>query len=360
VEYLFSDYDLFAVCENTREKMVHTINTADAAMIARDAKEVAEEFVEQFRLDTPVLTEGAVSVDVEEVQVDVSGDRNRAFFGPGPFCAPGIRATYFVPFTGDVDLFKCRPSTTTSILAAVDSVQKNELVLAYERGDTNVAATKEGFDRDLSTIREYLGWVRRDAQVLNESLPAVAMQAVAARQTRLREVAQSSASLGVPIRRAGVPPSAVTTPHPMPTRRRELQPEHYDVALSFAGEQRAYVEQVATGLKDVGVSVFYDMFERSDLWGKNLVDHLADIYQKRSRYVVMFISKDYVEKAWTTHERQHAQARALLARDEYILPARFDDTDVPGMTNTVGHVDLRNTTAAELVTLIRAKVARSR
>ena len=131
------------------------------------------------------------------------------------------------------------------------------------------------------------------------------------------------------------------------------------MALSFAGEQRDYVEQVATGLKNAGVSVFYDTFQRADLWGKNLVDHLAGVYQKGSRYVVMFISKEYVAKAWTTHERQHAQARALLAKEEYILPARFDDTDVPGMTNTVGHVDLRQTTPAELVTLIRAKVGKS-
>lgn len=81
--------------------------------------------------------------------------------------------------------------------------------------------------------------------------------------------------------------------------------------------------------------------------------------RRGARYVVMFISKEYVEKAWTTHERQHAQACALLAKEEYILPARFDDTDVRGMTTTVGIVDLRKTTPAELVTLIRDKVVNS-
>ena len=73
----------------------------------------------------------------------------------------------------------------------------------------------------------------------------------------------------------------------------------------------------------------------------------------------MFISKHYVEKAWTTHERQHAQARALVAKEEYILPARFDDTEVPGMTATVGHIDLSRTTPAELVALILTKLGRS-
>jgi hypothetical protein len=72
----------------------------------------------------------------------------------------------------------------------------------------------------------------------------------------------------------------------------------------------------------------------------------------------MFVSKEYVEKAWTTHERKHAQDRALFAQEEYILPARFDDTPVPGMTSTVAFQDLRQTTPLQLVDLILTKLQR--
>jgi hypothetical protein len=102
----------------------------------------------------------------------------------------------------------------------------------------------------------------------------------------------------------------------------------------------------------------YDGFEKANLWGKNLIDHLAEIYAN-SRYIVMFISKEYVEKAWTTHERKHAQDRALFAQEEYILPARFDDTPVPGMTKTAAFQDLRHTAPRELVDLILAKLRRA-
>ncbi len=361
MEYLFSDCDLYAVLENQREHMVQAINDADASVVnGRPAEEVADEFVRQFQLNPPELTEGAISVEVEEAQVDVSGDPNRLFFDhQGPFYVPGIRATYYVPFSGDPYLLKCRPSTYSTMLPAVDNINGHELVFSYERGDTNVAATKEQFERDLSTLRQYVEWVRHDSRRFNESLPPIALQRVAARQTRLREMQQGTESLGVPIRRANRV-SAVASPAPPQQRRGEPTPETYDVALSFAGEDREYVEQVATGLRDAGVSVFYDLFERAELWGKNLVDHLAEIYQRRSHYVVMFISRRYVQKAWTTHERQHAQARALLAKEEYILPARFDDTEVPGMTATVGHVDLRRTTPPELVGLILTKLGRAR
>jgi hypothetical protein len=359
VEYLFSDHDLHAVLEGQREQVMQAINSADASDVSgRAAEEVADEFVRQFQVIPPELTEGAISVEVEEAQVDVSRDPNRHFFDGGPHYAPGIRAKYYVPFTGDPELLRCRPSTYSTMLPAVDKIDGQELVLCYERGDTNVTATKAQFERDLSHIKQYLGWwVWTDSRTFNACLPPMALQHVAARQTRVREMRQGADSLGVPIRRA------IQVSHATSSARRQRRDERvvetYDVALTFAGEDREYVEQVAEGLRDAGVSVFYDLFEQARLWGKNLVDHLADIYQRRSRYVVMFISSHYVQKAWPTHERQHAQARALLAKGEYILPARFDDTDVPGMTATVGHVDLRRTTPAELTSLILTKLGRA-
>jgi hypothetical protein len=46
----------------------------------------------------------------------------------------------------------------------------------------------------------------------------------------------------------------------------------------------------------------------------------------------MLISKAYVEKAWTVHERRSAQERVLAERDnEYLLPVRIDGSPVPGL-----------------------------
>lgn len=104
----------------------------------------------------------------------------------------------------------------------------------------------------------------------------------------------------------------------------------YDVCLSFAGEQRDYVAEVAQRLIDAGVRVFYDDAEKIDLWGKDLYVHLDWIYRKAARYCVLFASDDYAKKVWTNHERQSAQARAIEENTEYILPVRFDDTEVPG------------------------------
>jgi hypothetical protein len=136
----------------------------------------------------------------------------------------------------------------------------------------------------------------------------------------------------------------------------QRNPRKYDIALSFAGENRVYVEEVARCLRDQGIRVFYDLYEEASLWGKNLYEHLCDVYQNQASYTVMFISKEYSAKLWTNHERQSAQSRAFEERQEYILPARFDDTEVPGLLRTIGYVDLRDRTPAEFCKLIVTKL----
>lgn len=112
----------------------------------------------------------------------------------------------------------------------------------------------------------------------------------------------------------------------------------YDVAISFAGEQRSEAEAIAACLRHSGVKVFYDKYEQANLWGKDLYDHLSDVYQKKARFCLMLVSAAYAEKVWTSHERKNAQARALSQKGEYILPVRFDETEIPGLPGTIAYL----------------------
>lgn len=134
----------------------------------------------------------------------------------------------------------------------------------------------------------------------------------------------------------------------------------YDVALSFAGEDRIYAESLANKLREKEIRVFYDRFESHNLWGKNLVEYLYDVYAKKSRYCVILISNAYVTKAWPKHERQSAQERALTAGTEYILPIRIDNISLPGLPNTIGYIRLSDYTIDQIVDLILSKLGKKR
>ena len=78
----------------------------------------------------------------------------------------------------------------------------------------------------------------------------------------------------------------------------------YDIAPSFDGEDRDYVQSVADALAARGVKFFYDELEAEVLLGKNLIDFLDEVYRTKSQYCAMFLSAHYASKLWTRHERQ--------------------------------------------------------
>lgn len=126
----------------------------------------------------------------------------------------------------------------------------------------------------------------------------------------------------------------------------------YDVAVSFAGEDREYVDQVVARLQEQGARVFYDANEQASLWGKNLLEELVETYRSRAFRVLMFVSEPYAQKAWPTQERRAALERAMQTADEpYVLPVLLDDTRVPGMPSTTHYVDGRRRTAVEVADL---------
>jgi hypothetical protein len=67
----------------------------------------------------------------------------------------------------------------------------------------------------------------------------------------------------------------------------------------------------------------------------------------------------HAQGAWHLYGYSHGNlpdAAAIERREENILPARFDDTDIEGLRKTIGYVDLRQETADSFVELILQKL----
>lgn len=141
------------------------------------------------------------------------------------------------------------------------------------------------------------------------------------------------------------------------TRLQEDESEFdYDVALSFAGEDRKYAEELAKSLLNRGVKVFYDAFEKAALWGEDLYVYLSDLYRLRAKYCIMFLSEHYARKLWTNHERKAAQSRAFKENKAYILPIRLDKTEIPGVLETIGYVNWYEEGAERIASYVLQKL----
>ncbi len=122
----------------------------------------------------------------------------------------------------------------------------------------------------------------------------------------------------------------------------------YDVALSFAGEQRAIVEEVARYLESSDLRVFYDDFEQNLLWGNPLFEIIKDVYTN-SRYVVLFISEEYCSKGWPKLEASHSIFSALIERKTIVLPVRLDEAVLPSLPDNIAYLDVNKCPTPALI-----------
>jgi len=134
--------------------------------------------------------------------------------------------------------------------------------------------------------------------------------------------------------------------------------EKYDVALSFAGEDRDKVRELANMLQSAGYNVFFDEFKKAELWGEDLSVKLQRVYKEEARFCVMFVSEHYAKKSWTNHERQAALSRTFREQSAYLLPIRLDDTDLPGLPDVIAYLDLRSIQVTEVFTLLSQKLGK--
>lgn len=359
---LFSKCDLREILEGHAQKAREFILSQSAEQIAGEAGDaLIIEVEKEYRVKPLHLLEDHLEAEQEEIKVDVSQDRSRTIFDRGrPFYIPGQRVRYVIPFEGDPTIWNCRPSTFSTRVPFA-KIEGSKLVFEFEVPNDSVSATKRAFEEELSCVKRWIQYTDADVEVHNQRLSRLVEDALAHRRKQLEEVAQQFQGLGIPIRKRPSVAQAESQPLREPATpsksRRSVKAYEYDVALSFAGEDRHYVEEVAKELQVSGIKCFYDKFEKVQLWGRNLADHLGGIYGKKSRFVVMFVSKHYPHKGWPTHERQTAQSRAIRENKVVLLPARFDETEIPGLPATTGYIDLRQVTPRQLAEMIKQKLA---
>lgn len=213
-----------------------------------------------------------------------------------------------------------------------------------------------------STKSKAVGKTRRaaPAQTANAGASKAAKKPAKSRSTSsgAQRAASKNGASASKIARKGS--GAVKVPSAAPRRRATRKAHEYDIVLSFAGEDRDFVQRVNTQLQRGHVRTFYDSDHQAKLLAEDLLALLSHVYQYDARYCAMFISKHYIKKSWTKVERQAAQARAFESGEAYIIPVRLDDTVVPGVLSTTGYIDARDKPPREVVKLLKEKVSQAR
>lgn len=130
----------------------------------------------------------------------------------------------------------------------------------------------------------------------------------------------------------------------------------YDVAISYANEDREVAEQIAIKSQKKGISVFFDKFYKSDLWGKSLSKWFKKTYAKSSRFVLVLVSQYYPVKDWANFEFDIAREEEKKRKEEFILPVRLDNTIILGLPRDKAYLDFNKEGLNGIVNYLFQKV----
>ena len=301
---LFSKYDVINVIESQKQRLkeayVHL--PEDQAL----NEEVIGRLKSEYMLRVPILKTDEMYCVEGKTRFDVSRMPNRIFFGSGPVMEEVTELTVHIPFDGDPGVFNIAPSAYNSRIAEGEIVD-NEVLLRVVVIDSQYDVQAH-IDREVAQINWALTHLREKNAYENQELESGLRQAVAQRKRSIESRVDVVANLRIPVRQpAQTSPKPVTSPvvahKPAPKASTlpaaEKAPE-WDVFISHASEDKAYVEPLVDSLQAAGISVWYDRIVLE--WGDDLrkkIDHgLANC-----RYGIVVFSKAFLAgKKWTDHE----------------------------------------------------------
>jgi hypothetical protein len=132
------------------------------------------------------------------------------------------------------------------------------------------------------------------------------------------------------------------------------QQKRFRVALSFPGERRAFVEQVAGCLAEsLGRErVLYDKYYEAEFARIDLNTHLQQLYHEQSELIAVFLCAEYERKEWCGLEWRAILDLIKRRQASTVMSLRFDDTEIPGLFSTDGYVSIGDRTPEDIANLI--------
>jgi TIR domain len=135
--------------------------------------------------------------------------------------------------------------------------------------------------------------------------------------------------------------------------------KRFKIALSFPGERRDFVKQIASLLaSQLGrARVLYDRYYEAEFARVDFDTYLQRLYHDQSELIVVFLCADYERKEWCGLEWR--AVRDLIKRRETsaIMLLRFDTTEIPGLFSIDGYIPVENRSAEEVAGLILQRLA---
>ena len=211
---LFWEKDLRDFLTLKRQALFEEIYSIDAdRLLTPPLEDLCDQLIEKYTVATPQIDESGIASESRDAKIDLRTRGRYHIYDPDrPVYRDGTRYTVLVPFTGNPELFECRPFTATGVMPPRAVVRGNELAFAYELLPEEEDLLEEKLNRDLASLKAHLGGIAHDLDAFNSSIREFVRPRIRARQRRLLHARESAVRLGFPARARSNPdaqPSSV-------------------------------------------------------------------------------------------------------------------------------------------------------
>lgn len=211
---IFGEQDLRAYLG---ERLSHLQNEVHAEgnnqLLNVNETQYVDYLVERYRIDPLILQWDAMTVSEREEMIPA--ERFPFDFGMDEFDRgkqyPKQVITYQIPFSGDRELLRCKPSTM--ILWTQDlRLQANSVYVDIINWRNNPDEIKREAASILDHIKTQAANVARDVEKFNQELEGQARRVVAARKQEILKRMNVLSALGVPVKKAEDAPATFSVP----------------------------------------------------------------------------------------------------------------------------------------------------
>ena len=254
----FRDGTAFQTFQNLVEKTIRNIEALENEYVLKASPvELEQYYVSKVTITPLMLHPDEYYIDKQEgTQIDVSHDFRRVPFGNGRIVVKGTVLDIAIPFTGDANLWRMRPSTYS--LSGYPELEIREGVVVFKRSfpddSPEPARLKGDIERIVRSLNDAVANLASDIAHHNQKAPQQVRAALERKLIKANTVVNAVANLGIPIRQKAAPETFV-----LPTKRREppiLRPSvpKGKFTLEPTLEQREY-ENILSILKSMALVI---------------------------------------------------------------------------------------------------------
>lgn len=103
----------------------------------------------------------------------------------------------------------------------------------------------------------------------------------------------------------------------------------YDIAISYANEQKDYVSRIYKLLELKGLSVYFAPAYQEELTGTDMTKEFYSIFHDQCLLIAAFVSDEYLQRKWTMAEAAIGLMRSREEKRNCLIPTYWGDARLP-------------------------------